>query len=192
MIVFLNAIEYNSHLLFPEILIMSPLIDTLINENDRLVNYISYQFGDRQFAQEVVQETSLRVLQHVHNLSDIHLPLAFLKKMCMHVAIDFYRKDQITNKIINTINITTSEQHLAPILTLPELAVAKKQREQVILKAIYQLPPCCQDVFILVHLYDFSQKEISDQLNISRGMVARHLARAYRDLLPILQVESHD
>ncbi|WP_262381673.1 hypothetical protein [Acinetobacter guerrae] len=33
------------------------LIDVLIAENDRLVDYISYRFGDRQFAQEVVQET---------------------------------------------------------------------------------------------------------------------------------------
>lgn len=172
---------------------MPHLIDTLINENDRLVDYISYQFGNRQFAQEVVQETSLRVLQQVNTFADVHLPFAFLKKMSMHVAIDFYRKEQVIKKIIDTeVSITDLEQHLALKLTSPELAVAKSQHEQIILKAIYQLPPCCQDIFILAHLYHFSQQEISVQLNISRGMVARHLARAYRDLLPVLLAESHE
>ncbi|MBJ9983855.1 RNA polymerase sigma factor [Acinetobacter sp. S40] len=168
------------------------LIEVLVAENDRLVDYISYRFGDRQFAQEVVQETSLRVLQQAHTLEEVHLPLAFLKKMSMHVAIDFYRKEQIRKKIIDTdVTLTEIEQPLAPELTSPELAVAKTQREQIILKAIYQLPPCCQDIFILAQLYHFSQQQISNQLNISRGMVARHLARAYRDLLPVLLAESH-
>lgn len=144
------------------------LIDILIAENDRLVDNISYRFGDRQFAQEVVQETSLRVLQHAYTLDEVHLPLAFLKQMSMYVAIDFYRKEQSRRQIIDT-NATLTEivQNPTLELTSPELAVAKTQQEQIILKAIYQLPPCCQDVFILAQLYHFSQQQISSQLNIS-------------------------
>lgn len=163
------------------------LIQVLIAENDQLVDYISRRFGDRQFAQEVIQDVCLQVLQQAHIPHDIRIPLAFLRKISLNTAVDFYRKEQTLQKnICFDPNWQDQQQQSSMSLTMQELAVAKQQHEKVILQAIDQLPECCRDVFILAQIHHYSQQHIADALNISRGMVARHLARAYQDILPIL------
>ncbi|KAA8732464.1 RNA polymerase sigma factor [Acinetobacter qingfengensis] len=163
------------------------LIDTLVIHNDELVNYISYRFGDRQFAQEVVQETCIRVLQKTIQPEDIQSPMAFLRTVCMRVAIDCYRKEKSVNEWLDFCEIPQEiEISHYRRLTFPELQFAKQQREQILLKTIQQLPDSCRDVFILTQLYHYSQYEVAQQLQLSRGMVARYLAKAFKLMQPII------
>ena len=86
------------------------LIDVLVQQNDELVDYISYRFGDRQFAKEVVQETCLRVLQAPSRIDEIQSPIALLKKMSLCVAVDHYRKEKSLNvKLMQPILLVNDE-----------------------------------------------------------------------------------
>lgn len=163
------------------------LIDTLVNHNDDLIDYISHRFGDRQFAQDVVQETCIRILQTSASLDEIHTPIALLRKICMRVAIDFYRKDKTFH---DWIDICEEPQdwidNVNNQLTQPELITAKQQRTQILLKAIETLPIHCRAVFILTQLYHQSQHQVAEQLQLSRGMVARYLAQAFKLIQPVV------
>ncbi|KAF7276699.1 hypothetical protein GWI33_009908 [Rhynchophorus ferrugineus] len=163
------------------------LLDVLVQKNDELVDYISYRFGDRQFAQDIVQETCIRVLQTANPLQQIHSPIAFLKTICLRAAIDAYRKEKHINDWVDICDDwSTFSLESNKGLTQPELLVAKQQRTQLLLDAIQQLPLCYRDVFILTQLYHYPQHEVAEQLNISRGMVARHLAKALKIIQPII------
>jgi RNA polymerase sigma factor (sigma-70 family) len=168
------------------------LIDALVVHRDELVDFISGRFGDRQFAQEVVQETCLRVLQKPVS-EDIRSPMAFLYTMSLRVAIDFYRKEKNVKDWVEFCdqpqNIWAAQQRG---LTTTELCFAKQQREQILYAAIQQLPDSCRDVFILTQLYHYSQQQVAEQLKLSRGMVARYLAKALQMMLPCILVEADE
>nr|WP_252980298.1 sigma-70 region 4 domain-containing protein [Delftia acidovorans] len=74
-------------------------------------------------------------------------------------------------------------------LSPPELAVAAAQRQRALLVAIEQLPQASREAFILTKLYGMPQEEAAQRMGISRGMVARHLARALRDVQPVLTAD---
>lgn len=158
---------------------------------DDLVNYISYRFGDRQFAQEVVQEACIRILKKTIQSDEIQSPMAFLRTICLRVAIDFYRKEKHNQEWVDSLQESQdyARSH-GNMLTSPELQFVKKQREQILLKTIQQLPENCRDIFILTQLHHYPQHEVAEQLNLSRSMVARYLAKAFKIMLPVLLV--HD
>lgn len=165
------------------------LIDALVIHNEKIIDFISGRFGDRQFAQDVVQETCIRVLQRPVGEDDVRNPMAFLYTMSLRVAIDCYRKEKHLMDWVDLLN------HDQPVnlpniakLTNTELKVAQQQREQLLLNAIQTLPDNCRGIFILTQLYHYSQHEVAAKLKISRGMVARHLAKALKLMLPIILV----
>lgn len=164
------------------------LVDVLVTHNDELVDYISQRFGNRAFAYEVIQETCVYLLEKQIDATEIRSPVAFLKTMSFNIAINYYRQEKTTRQWIDFLDAPPEyhENDIPCKMTLPELDVARQQREQQILRAIMTLPEVCQDVFIMTQLYHLSQIEVAERLDISRGMVTRHLARALKYILPVL------
>ncbi|THF65413.1 sigma-70 family RNA polymerase sigma factor [Pseudothauera nasutitermitis] len=170
------------------------LLQAIVAHYDELIGYVRRRFGDKAFAQEVVHEVCLKVLKNPAPAQDIQIPLAFLRRMAMHTAIDRCRSERAYAGLIDTTDCLPGELACdgggASGLTSPELAALRQQREQALLCAIRGLPPRSQEVFILIHLYHMPQAEVADKLRISRGMIARHLARSLEDILPVLH--DHD
>lgn len=171
-----------------------PLLQAIVAHYDELTGYIRRRFGDKAFAQEVVHEVCLKVLKGPAPEQDIRTPLAFLRRMAMHTAIDRYRSERTHAGLIGIgdgpIDDLACDDDGTGGLTAPERAAARRQREQALLHAIRRLPQRSQEVFILIHLYHMPQADVADKLGISRGMIARHLARALDDVLPALR--DHD
>ena len=172
----------------------SPLLQAIVAHYDELIAYVRHRIGDKAAAQEVVHEVCLKVLKAPDEEPAVQVPLAFLRRMAMHAAIDRYRSERA-----HAGTICVTDQSLDEFigfdggalgLTGPELAAARQQREKSLLRAIRELPPRCQEVFILAHLYHMPQTEVAAKLHISRGMVARHLVRALDTLVPVLH--DHD
>lgn len=166
------------------------LIHLLVSNHDELVSYVAARFGNQQFACDIVQETCLRLLQKDSQaLEQVVSPLALLKRISLHLAIDQYRRDKHFGQHIELCaelpdelpEYSGSEQ-----FSLPELSLAREQYQQVLINEIRALPAVCQDVFILTQLYHMSQVDVAAQLGISRGMVIKHLSRALSQLTPVL------
>jgi RNA polymerase sigma factor (sigma-70 family) len=165
------------------------IIQLLVTHHDELVAYISQRFSSRSFADEVVQETCLRLLSKpTDDFEQWSTPLVLLKRISLHLAIDLYRKQQLSQRYVDRSLdcsdwIETAVEHS---LTTPELDLAKQQYAQHLIQHIQALPAVCQDVFILTQLHHLSHIETAKQMGMSRAMVAKHLLRAMQYLLPVL------
>lgn len=161
------------------------MLQALLGHYEMLVEAVRRRFGDRAFAQEVVNELCVHLLEKPA-MDDVRDPRALLRRMAMHLAIDHYRARARRPEVAlepEALNLQAGPQ---AALSAPELAVAAAQRHRMLLAAIEQLPPVCRDAFILTKLYAMTQDEAAARLGVSRGMVARHLARALQSLQPVL------
>lgn len=162
------------------------LVEALTQHYDDLVAQLRRRFRDPDFAREVVNEVCVQLLEKPP-AQDVHTPRAFLRRLALHRAIDRYRSQRLHAswvQVADELPETAATTELP--LSGPELAVAVAQRQGQLLAAIQALPPRSQEVFILTQLYHMPQEEAGAHLGISRGMVARHLARALQDVAPVL------
>lgn len=161
------------------------MLQALLGHYEVLVDAVRRRFGDRGFAQEVVNDLCVHLLEKPA-IDDVRDARALLRRMAMHRAIDRYRARARSPEVVLEPEALESQGGPAAALSAPELALAAAQRHRALLAAIEQLPPVCRDAFILTKLYAMTQDEAAERLGVSRGMVARHLARALQSLQPVL------
>jgi RNA polymerase sigma factor (sigma-70 family) len=168
----------------------------LVQYYDELVDYISLKIGNRQIAADVVQETYLRVFQRPEQFVDLVYPIAFLKKVSINIAFDFLKRHKTYDKYFDSFdpeNINFMDIHSEIIqFSEQELSVARVQYAQIILKAISNFPPACQDVFLLVQFYGMTQVDVAKQLGISRTMVIKHFTRALQYFAQLFEDEQNE
>ncbi|WP_420991992.1 RNA polymerase sigma factor [Cupriavidus sp. 30B13] len=150
---------------------------------DDLVDHVRRRFGDRHFARDVVQDVCVQLLERPP-VDAVARPLAFLRHISTHRAIDRYRADQARQEALDEWAAVTDVHGSSA----PDGAAALEFRQQVdrLEQCIASLPPRCRDVFVLHRLHDLPQHEVAERLCISRGMVARHMARAMATLAPLI------
>ena len=166
----------------------SSLVTELVRHYDELVDHVRRRFGDRSFAREVLHDVCVQLLERPP--SDIKTPQAFLRHVSTQLAIDRYRVEKARADVVTTVTELPETMSISGAqLSGAEIAVAFQQKEKELLQAIRALPECCRDVFILHKLYHLPQAEVAIKLGISRGMVARHMARAVTGLAPVMNAE---
>ncbi|WP_241021458.1 RNA polymerase sigma factor [Burkholderia sp. Ac-20353] len=162
----------------------SPLIAAFVRHYEELVNHVRHRFGDRAFACDVVQDVGVQILQRPPG-DPIHTPLAFLRHLSIHRAIDRWRGDEAHASHLEPAGVSVPDTRSDDIDG--EQVLSYQQTVQELEQIINGLPARCREVFILHKLHDLSQEEVAARLRISRNMVAKHIARAMTALTPILQ-----
>lgn len=167
----------------------SSIVDALVHYYDDLIDHVRRRFGDKGFAREVLHDVCVQLIERPPQ--DVQQPHAFLRHITTQRAIDRYRFEKMRSKAVTcmaempeVVNITTH----APMSSV-ELNIAFQQKQHALLMGIRALPECCRDVFILHKLYHMPQADVAVRLGISRGMVARHMARAVVGLSPIMNAQ---
>ncbi|RYF27514.1 MAG: sigma-70 family RNA polymerase sigma factor [Comamonadaceae bacterium] len=170
-----------------------PLLALLVLHYEELVRSLRHRFGDECHPREIVNDVCVRLLERPVP-PDIANPLAFLRSVARDLAIDRYRSQvRRPETAIDGAQLdATPAPARAARLSPPELAVAAAQHQRALLAAIEQLPQASRDAFILTKLYGMPQDEAAQRMGISRGMVARHVARALRDVEPVLGTRRAD
>lgn len=158
----------------------------LVRHYDELVDHVRRRFGDKGFATEVMHDVCVQLLERPPR-DDIKTPQAFLRHVSTQLAIDRYRNEKLRSDVVAIMEDVPETPSIFPAhMSEAELTVAFQQKEQALLEAVRALPECCRDVFILHKLYHLPQAEVAAKLGISRGMVARHMARAVAGLAPVM------
>ncbi|WP_242411504.1 MULTISPECIES: RNA polymerase sigma factor [unclassified Burkholderia] len=160
------------------------LIGTLVKHYDDLVNHVRHRFGDRAFARDVVQDVCVQLLQRPPD-ERIHTPLAFLRHLSIHRAIDRWRGEEARATHVDLTGLAAPDIRSDDVDGEQVLTYQQTVRE--LERIIDDLPARCREVFILHKLHELSQDEVAAELRISRNMVAKHLARAMVALAPVLQ-----
>jgi RNA polymerase sigma factor (sigma-70 family) len=172
-------------------------IANLLLYYDDLIAYISNRTGNRQVAIEVVQETYLKVLQKSEQFEHLEHPVAFLKKVSFHIALDYLKKNQHHQNHCELQQFeyedAADNQHALARYSPQELSLLKQQYSRLFLQKIYALPAIYQDVLFLIQFHNMTQQQVADHLHLSRLTVMKYLETALRCVLSVLlEEEQHE
>ena len=156
---------------------------------DSLTNtYISLRSGLMQVVrgmvppkeiEDIVQETYVKACQ-AEKAREIRAPRAFLYKTARNLALDYLKKSETRlaisendDQILELLQDETSHDE-----TLNK--VCSDEEFSQFCNAVRHLPIECRRTFVLKKVYGYSQKEIAQELNISKSTVEKHVAQGVK------------
>jgi len=151
----------------------------------RLLRFAGAYTGDRHEAENIVQNVFLRLWEKRGSLPmDAHRS-AYLLTMVKNHCLDFLRHQQVVNNYS-----TNRKAELQQEMAFNHYAVSKfdpekmdiETLEQLVEKAIGELPEQCRKVFELSRYEGLKHKEIAIKLGISVKTVEAHISNALKVL----------
>jgi len=152
----------------------SELCAALADCYEELKLFLKRKYGCPQLAEEVVQETWMR-LQRISTTAPLQQPRDYLFRIASNLAIDHLRADKTRSQYAGMGNELPDE--VSCQLPLPDQVLDGQQRLQILLMAVEELPPRCREVFSLHKLEGLSHGEVAEKLGISKNMVEKHVIR---------------
>jgi RNA polymerase sigma factor (sigma-70 family) len=156
-------------------LIIGALVEDLQrSEESKLRRFFQRRFRNREDAADATQETFLRMLS-ISPLTLIENPQAYLFQVARSVAHSATARLMADRALFDR---ETDGLNVAEDAPGAERVVDARQRLIMLAKAIEELPPRCQQVFILSRIAGMANGDIAKKLGISRNMVEKHIIRA--------------
>lgn len=149
-----------------------PLLAALVRHYDDLVDLLRRRFGtDRSAAREVVHDMCVHLLSEPP-ARPVAAPVAYLRRATVNLAIDRHRGEAARGAWLETTDelpepaddVPGHDRHIDAGRELDRLS-----------EAIAQLPPRCQQVFVLHKIHELPQAEVAIRLGISRKAVEKHI-----------------
>ena len=153
--------------------------DTLVRRyKDQLLNYVYRFVGNRTDAEDIVQETFLRVFKNKHYYKEIAKFSTWVYTIAGNLAKTELRRRK-RRKIFSVSNFVNEERDydIPDVEKNPEREVDGTIKDDIIQKAIEKLPPKFKEVILLRDVQGFSYEEISQILNIPLGTVKSRVNR---------------
>jgi RNA polymerase sigma-70 factor (ECF subfamily) len=164
------------------------LLDMLIEQyQHRLLRYLLHLTGNRATAEDLFQETWLRVLEKGHQYDGRNKFSAWLFSIAHNVAIDCMRKRQPAS--LDAIN----EQEDGPVIDPPAEGpsaldlIAAKDVAQQIESAMEKVPVVYREVLVLRFQEQMKLEEIAQLIHIPLATVKTRLYRGVMALRPAFQ-----
>ena len=144
--------------------------------------------NDKQVAEEVVQDTFVKLWESGSDLTINSLLSAYLVKMVRNRSIDYLRAAARELKTISIDHPEVQAQlHEMGMEATFEDELFATPLEMALQQGIEQLPPQCKRIFKLNRFDGYSHKEIADELQISVSAVKTQIARALQKMTAIYQ-----
>jgi len=150
----------------------------------RLVTYASTLTENEDAAEDVVQDTFVRVWQHRERWVPSGTVGAYLYRITRNLAINA-RRDLQAQRIREERGGTELKGSLTVANPEQDTEAAELRRE--ILAAIAELPVRRREVFMLSRFHGMSYDEIADAMELSPRTVANHMSAALADLRSLLR-----
>ncbi len=158
---------------------------------DALVNYIYYTINDYHRAEDLAQETFLRVYKSASRYE----PRASFKSWLYTIATNLSR-NEIRNRarrktyyledMVDENEDVYHSEFMVDTRFQPDILYEKKERQQIIRKTLKQLPENQRLALTLVTYQELSYEEISEILNCSVGAVKSLIHRARQNMRKLL------
>jgi RNA polymerase sigma-70 factor (ECF subfamily) len=136
--------------------------------------------GTHEDALDILHESFIKVFRNIHLFNIGTSIQAWMKRIVINTAIDYYRKDVRRKADSLDLAVTTASN-------IPD-AVSNLTSEEI-LKALQRLPGSYRSVFNLYVIEGYSHKEISDMLHINESTCRSNLVKA-RNRLKAMLIES--
>jgi RNA polymerase sigma-70 factor (ECF subfamily) len=143
-------------------------LDIVFIANRTQLHRAAYKIlGDWERAEDVVQDTYVKITELSLNAQTVKRPLAYLFQIVRNLAIDHYRRTAFETELFGT----EEEGLLVPVLAgAPERSAINRQDLERIVKALSQLPERTKRVFELYRIEGYTHRMIADELKISTSL----------------------
>lgn len=140
----------------------------------RLVGQLQAMIGDRDEAQECVQEAFVRAWSHRRELSRVHAPEAWVRTTAYRLAVSRWRR--------------AVRGRRAPdrALEQPGPVAGPTGDRLALMDALARLPEAQRRVLVLHHVCDLSVHQIAVEVGVPEGTVKARLSRGRAALRALL------
>ncbi|HEY4289648.1 MAG TPA: RNA polymerase sigma factor [Puia sp.] len=142
---------------------------------DKLYSFILRICGSPQQAEDVVQDTFLKIWVMQSDLREIKDFQQYLFRMSHNHAINLLKKNARESLLLSKISLPSPS-------SITEQEVQRRETEAFVRNAIDGLPKQQKQVFILSREQGLNQEEISEKLHITIPTVKSHMTQALRAL----------
>ena len=150
----------------------------------RLLNFIYRTIGDRERAEDLVQEVFIRVYRHLHRFDRSKKFSTWVYTIASNLA-----KNELRNRsrnplvLFQTLGKSTREEDDRPLefedsTTRPDDLYRKRHLRELVEETVAQLPEHHRQVFVLRELEGKSYEEIAEITDCNLGTVKSRLNRA--------------
>jgi RNA polymerase sigma-70 factor (ECF subfamily) len=169
------------------------LLDRLIEQyQHRLLRYLVYLTGNRELAEDLFQETWIRVLERGHQYDGKHEFSTWLYAVARNLTIDFLRK----RSPVSLNGLMEDEEHasLEPADTRPLAweVVAQHEQARRINAALVSIPAEYREAVVLRFHEGLGLEEIATVTEARLGTVKSRLYRGLNLLMSRLEGCRHD
>ena len=142
------------------------------------INFVGRLLNDRNTAEDIVQETFLRVYRNKHRYKEIARFSTWIYTIAGNLARTELRRRKIRNFFSISQRGETEKDYEIPDTEINvEKSVEGGMVRDLILKEVMQLPVYFREVIILRDLQDLSYEEISQILKVPLGTVKSRVNR---------------
>lgn len=142
------------------------------DHREALIQFLVYKIRCPETAQDLCQETYLRLLHDNALTHDENLG-GFLFRVADRLAINYLKWQRLARNN----GVSLHDELICP-KHLPDEITSLRQQCEILLDAINSLPRKFRDVFLLRKIDELTYTEISLRLGISEKTVQRHLVEA--------------
>jgi RNA polymerase sigma factor (sigma-70 family) len=152
---------------------------------NRLYAFVYRYVGDRETAEDIVQETFLRAMRHRHKFTAIN----YVSTWFFTIAVNMAKSELQRRKRWCKEELEPEEGHssLAMGGPLPDEEVDTSIVRQQVLRAIGELPEAFREAVLLRDLSDLPYEQIADVLDCPVGTVKSRVNRGRRHLQVLLR-----
>ncbi|MFH1943818.1 MAG: sigma-70 family RNA polymerase sigma factor [bacterium] len=145
---------------------------------DPLINFVYHFLGSRIDAEDVIQETFLRVFKNKHLYRNIAKFSTWIYTIAGNLAKTELRRRRRRKLLsLSHMGYQDKDYDLPDLFSSPERTVDGEMKGQMIQKEIEDLPVKFREVVVLRDIQEFSYEEISEILHIPIGTVKSRVNR---------------
>ena len=170
----------------------SRAFDELVNRyQNRLLNFVYRTTGDRERAEDLVQEVFVRVYRHIHRFDRSRKFSTWIYTIASNLA-----KNELRNRSRNPLVLFQTirrnwEDDDRPLQfedpgSRPDDLYRKRHLREAVEDAVEKLPPHHRNVFVLRELEGKSYEEIAEITSCNLGTVKSRLNRARNSFAEII------
>ncbi|WP_176842250.1 RNA polymerase sigma factor [Chitinophaga filiformis] len=137
-------------------------------------------------AEDIIQETFLKLWISRDKLPDIENPRSWLLKIVFHQSFSYLRRQAVHDKALDKLGTATEQE-----LFTPETNLAYTTMVKLIGEAVAQLPPQAKRIYVLSREKGLKIPEIAKELSLSPNTVKNSLVRSLQAIRNYLQQAGH-
>ena len=144
------------------------------NSFSGLCSYICSYTGNRQQAEDIVQQVMVRFWEKRETLPQVFFLRKYLYRSCYHEFLNSLRQQKKFSPL-DQLNFSVYEEDI-------DLEADFENKLSRVNDLINSLPKKCKEVFVLRKIEGLGYKEIAQKLSISEKTVENHIGQALKKI----------